>query len=78
MTDEQIAKVFEALGGLKSQIESIERAVSGNGMPGLKQKVEILEANQNKAAGAIGLLMAFGGILWAVLEYVFHFVKGGK
>lgn len=65
--------IMEKLGGMEARIENIEKAVSGNGMPGLAQKVEDLQEKQNKVAGAVTVLGGIGAVVWGVLEWAFHF-----
>lgn len=75
--DHTIAKIAETLGRLDERTERIERDLLGNGQPGIKQRVEDLEAHQNRVLGAFGILGGLGATLWGILEYLFHF-KGGK
>jgi len=61
-----------------ARLTTIEHAVLGNNQPGLVQKVEALEAHDNKVVGAVGVIGALGVGIWGFLEYIFHFAKGGK
>ena len=54
-----------------ARLDLIERAVSGNGQPGLAQKVERLEAEKNWVRG-IGSAVVF---FWGTIEWYFH--RGG-
>jgi hypothetical protein len=75
MDDQTVIKVIETLGRLDERTERIEREVVGNGQPGLKQRVEDLEAAKNRTIGGIGVIGAIGTFIWGGLEYIFHFRK---
>ena len=77
MTDEQLVEIMKTLGRLDERSERMEKVVSGNGMPGLVQRVEKLEATENQRRGARKLIVLIGGGLWGLLEYLFH-MRGGK
>jgi hypothetical protein len=68
MTDQQAAEILETLGRLDERTSRIDKAVNGNGQPGLAQKVEDLEASRNRLAGA----GAVGAFLIGVAEWFFH------
>lgn len=53
---------------LATKIDNIDRAVNGNGQPGLAQKVEELQASKNRMYG-LGAAITF---LSAVGEWLLH------
>lgn len=46
-----------------TKVEAIEKAVDGNGQPGLKQRVEALEGSHNRTVGASAVLGALSGFV---------------
>ena len=69
-------KVMLKLGELSADMSTVKKAVSGNGQPGLVQRVESLEAGRNYLLGGMAVLTAIGASVWGFLEWVFHFSKG--
>ena len=57
---------------LDTRMASIEKAVVGNGQPGLAQKVEGLEAVTNRLWGVGAVVTTIGAGLLSLLEYAFH------
>jgi len=78
LDDKQAAEMFRLLGQLDERTERMDRVLSGNGQPGLVQKVEALEEHKNKVTGAVTVIGLIGTGVWGFLEYVFHAAKGGK
>lgn len=73
MDNEQliIEHLVELKGGqaeLSARMGSLEKAVLGDGQPGLAQKVESLEASRNRVWGIGSAVVFIGGIA----EYFFH------
>lgn len=75
INDEQVVKIMETLGKLDERTENIEKAVLGNGQPGLAQKVEELEAHKNRTIGGVAVLSFLLTAIWGWLEYTFHLKK---
>lgn len=73
--DERLTQIAGALERLDERTLAIQKEVSGNGQPGLKQRVETLESSKNKVVGGAAVVGSMGAILWGALEYVFHFMK---
>jgi hypothetical protein len=71
------AQILEKLGNIDGRLSGIEKAVTGNGQPGLAQKVADLEAYKNKQIGILTVLGALVTSAWGFLEYLFHY-RGGK
>jgi len=69
MTENQA--LLEALGSIKKSIENLEKAVLGNGQPGLSQKVQDLEVNQGKVVGG-GLVISGLLALWQFIHGFLH------
>jgi len=63
--------LLEALGAIKKSIENLEKAVLGNGQPGLSQKVQELEVNQGKVVGG-GLVVSGLLALWQLIHGILH------
>lgn len=64
MTDElltHIIQIKERQASLFEKVENIEKAVGGNGQPGLMQKVEELQASKNRIWGAGTVLAVLAG-----------------
>jgi hypothetical protein len=76
-SDDRLAQIAETLGRLDERTLVIQKAVEGNGQPGLKQRVQILEDHHNKITGGVTVIGALGTVLWGFLEYMFHFFKSG-
>jgi hypothetical protein len=72
MTPEQEGQLMLMLGGIDARLDTIEKAVSGNGTPGLSQRVNDLEASRDRIWGA-GLL---GSFLLGLVEFFWH-KRGG-
>jgi hypothetical protein len=70
--DDHIIELTAAVSRIEAKVESIDRGVNGNGQPGLKQRVEDLEASKNRMWG----MGTAGAFLLGVAEYLFH--RGGK
>ena len=68
MIDEQVAKMIEMLGRIDSKTEALERAILGNGQPGLTQRVQDLEESRARMWGATAVL----GTLAGIAEWFFH------
>lgn len=66
--DDHIIELAAAVARIEAKLESIDKGVNGNGMPGLKQKVEDLEASKNRMWGA----GALGTFLLGIAEYFYH------
>lgn len=77
MTDEQLGKIMETLGRLDARSALMEKAVLGNGTPGLTQRVDELEADAERRKGAMKVIGVIAAGFWALLEYLFH-IKGAK
>ena len=80
MDDPVVQHLIEIKAALATQgqkLDNVERAVLGNGQPGLAQKVEELEAHKNRANGALMVLTVVGTGIWGALEYLFH-LRGSK
>jgi hypothetical protein len=78
MDEQTILKIVETLGRLDERSEKLEKLLSGNGQPGIVQRVTDLEAHQNRVIGGFAVIGAIGAGLWSVLEWAFHFSKGAK
>jgi hypothetical protein len=72
-SDDRLAQIAETLGRLDERTLVIQRAVEGNGQPGLKQRVQTLEEHHNKITGGVTVIGVLGAGLWGFLEWVFHF-----
>lgn len=70
-TTQHLLEIKEYLGNISGRLDGIEKAVLGNGQPGLAQKVEELQAAKNWTWGG-GAILAF---LAGIAEYFFH--RGG-
>lgn len=68
MSETQREEVARLLGAIDARLANIEKLVGGNGQPGLKQKVEDLEAANNRTKGAFAVIAFIGG----VLEWLLH------
>jgi len=68
MDDQLLAAIMQTLGELKQSVDTIEKEVTGNGQPGLRQRVEDLEASKNRLWGIGGAITFIGGIA----EYFIH------
>jgi len=76
---EHLVELKSGQAELSARMGGLEKAVLGDGQPGLVQKVEALEAHQNKVTGGVKVAGVVGAGLWGLLEYLFHYVgKGGK
>lgn len=73
--DDKLAQILETLGRLDERSKQIQKDVGGNGQPGLKQRVENLEAHQNKQTGAMVVIGSLGAGAWGFMEWLFHFKK---
>lgn len=69
---EQINKIMEILGRLDERTERTDKEISGNGQPGLKQRVSDLEASKNRLWGFGSATLALGG----AFEFLWHYLKG--
>lgn len=67
MTTDNI-HLYQLLGEIKADLAAIKHEVAGNGQPGLRQRVEDLEASRNKVWGGLGVLTALG----SVIEWLIH------
>ena len=70
--EDRLAQMAETLGRLDERTLAIQRAVEGNGQPGLKQRVQILEEHHNKITGGVTVIGVLGAGLWGFLEWIFH------
>jgi hypothetical protein len=77
-TDDRLSQIAETLGRLDERTLVIQRAVEGNGQPGLKQRVQTLEEHHSKITGGVTVIGVLGAGLWGFLEWIFHFYKGGS
>jgi hypothetical protein len=74
-TEDRLAQIAETLGRLDERTLVIQKAVEGNGQPGLKQRVQMLEDHDSKITGGVTVITILGAGLWGFLEYLFHFYK---
>lgn len=63
MTDEQLGKILETLGRLDERTAIMYRELLGGEQPGIKQRVEDLEASRNRMWGAVGAATGLGGLV---------------
>ena len=68
LQQDHIIALTAAVARIEAKLDGISRDVSGNGQPGLVQKVEDLEASRNRMWGAGAVLTFLGG----VAEWLFH------
>ena len=73
VTEDRLAQIAETLGRLDERTLVIQRAVEGNGQPGLKQRVQTLEEHQSKITGGVTVIGILGASLWGFLEWAFNF-----
>lgn len=71
----QLADMAILLGSLDAKVDLLVKLVAGNGMPGLVQKVEGLEAHKNRELGGLAVMGTIGSVLWGGIEYWFHYRK---
>ena len=71
--DDHLIFLTSAVARIEARLTNIEKAIAGNGMPGLVQKVEALEQHQSKITGGVTVIGVLGASLWGFLEYLFHF-----
>jgi hypothetical protein len=76
--DTRTAMLDERTARLDERSLTIVKAVEGNGMPGLRQRVEDLEAVKNKATGVVAVLGTIGVGIWGFLEWAFHAAGRGN
>jgi hypothetical protein len=72
MDNDTIEKIMVTLGRLDERTERMEHDLGGNGQPGFRQRLEVLEASKNRMAGALAVCGAIGTGVWGLLEWVFH------
>lgn len=65
---EHIMEIKVSIANSSARLTAIEKAVSGNGQPGLAQKVEDLQASKNWMWG-LGTAVTF---LAGIAEWLFH------
>lgn len=65
---EQMAKIMEFLGRLDERTAIMYKELLGGEQPGLKQRVENLEASRNRVWGGILTLTGLGGLV----EWLIH------
>lgn len=58
-----LTDIKESIGNLSGRLALIERDISGNGQPGLTQRVESLEGTRSRVWGAFGVLSGLAGLL---------------
>lgn len=63
MTDEQLGKILETLGRLDERTAIMYRELLGGEQPGLKQRVQDLEASRNRMWGAVWTMTGLGGLV---------------
>ena len=68
MPDEHVIELIASVARIEAKLDAIDKGVNGNGMPGLKQKVEELEASKNRVWGVGSAIVFIGG----VLEWFLH------
>ena len=61
----------QKLDGFRKDITELEHSVYGNGQPGVKQKVIVLETTVSVLKWTTGLAVGVGGIVTTVLGYFF-------
>jgi len=71
VTDEQVNKIMETLGRLDERTELLVREIQGGEQPGIRQKIEDLQASRNRLWGGLSVLSLFGGLV----EYFIHHKK---
>lgn len=72
MDQDAVSKIAETLGRLDARMENIEKAVLGNGQPGLIQRITTIEAQNSKFMGGISVLGVLGAGVWGFFEWLFH------
>jgi hypothetical protein len=69
MDEHLLAEIAQTLGELKADIATVKAEIVGyDSTPGLRVRVEDLEASRNKLYGGLGILTFLGGIA----EWFFH------
>ena len=68
MSDEHILELTAAVARIEAKLDAVDKGLNGNGMPGLKQKVEDLEASKNRVWGVGAALTFFAGLA----EWLLH------
>jgi hypothetical protein len=66
--DDHIVELAAAVARIEAKLDVIDRGVNGNGQPGLKQKVEDLEASKNRVWGVGAAVTFFAGLA----EWLLH------
>ena len=66
--EQHLLDLVATVARMEAKLDAIDRGVNGNGMPGLKQKVEELEASKNRVWGVGAAVTFIGGIA----EWLFH------
>lgn len=65
---EHLVELKSGQAELSARIQGLEKAVLGDGQPGLAQKVEALEASKNRVWGVGAAITFLGGIA----EWLLH------
>ena len=75
MEAEDVGKILETLGRLageaaaaNARADLIAKEVNGNGQPGIRQRVDDLEASKNRIWGALGAVSFLAGLV----EFFLH------
>lgn len=68
---------IDILHEIRETLIRLGKDISGNGQPGLRQRIESLEDSKNKIIGGAAVTGVVGTIIWGLLEYIFHFKRGG-
>jgi hypothetical protein len=74
-TSDHIIQIKESQARSEADMYAIKRELLGNGQPGIKQRVEQLEADRSKFYGMVAGMTFLGGIF----QWIIHtLMKGGK
>jgi len=66
--DDHTVVIVTSIARIEAKLDAVVKSVNGNGMPGLVQKIDALEASKNRVWG-MGAAMAF---IIGLAEWFFH------
>lgn len=84
LSDSEASKLLVTLGQIDERTKNLEKAVLGNGQPGLKQKIDQLESDADKAKGRyevryqISMWFAGTALGGKIVEWIYHLMHLGS
>lgn len=78
LTPEETSQLLVTIGQIDERTRTIEKLLNGNGQPGLKQKVDVVEARLDKAhgMGAAGIWIGTSAVGLRLIEWITSLYRG--